>query len=67
MHPQYIRKPYIVLEDYLIFMDMLYNGRQEDKNIINFMMCDLKGKGKVFYEDYSKFCFCFLGMYEELM
>ena len=30
------------------------------------MMCDIKGKGQVFQEDYKKFCFEFLGMYEEL-
>ena len=62
-----MRKPYIVLEDYLSFMDILYNGKTVDKYKINFMMCDLKGYGMVYYEDYSKFCFCFLGMYEELM
>ena len=44
MHPDFERI-YIVLEDYLIFMDMLYNGDQKDKNKISFMMCDIKGKG----------------------
>ena len=48
-------------------MDILYYGKTLDKYKINFMMCDLKGYGMVYYEDYSKFCFCFLGMYEELM
>ena len=39
---------YIVLEDYIIYMDILYNGNKEEKKNISFLMCDLRGEGKVF-------------------
>ena len=65
IHPDY-KRIYIVKEDYIIFMDMLYNGTPEDKHKISFMMCDVKGEGKVLFEDYKRFCLSFLAMYEEL-
>ena len=55
-----------MLEDYIIYMDMLYNGSKEDKKNISFLMCDLRGEGMVFQEDYTKFCIEYLRMYEDL-
>ena len=54
------------MEDYIIFMDMLYHGSKDDKDKISFMLCDIQGQGKVFLDDFKKFVFEFLGMYEEL-
>ena len=55
-----------MLEDYIIYMDMLYNGSSEDKKNISFLMCDLRGNGMVFQEDYTKFCVKYLQMFEDL-
>ena len=65
-HKDYQRN-YIVAEDYIIYMDMVYNGTQEDKNKISFMMVDVLGEGKVFFEDYRNFWIKFLEMYGELL
>ena len=46
---------------------MIYNGTQDEKNKISFMMCDVKGEGKVFYDDYRHFWIKFLEMYGELL
>ena len=66
MHADYQRN-YLVVEDYIIYMDMIYNGTQDEKNKISFMMCDVKGEGKVFYDDYRHFWIKFLEMYGELL
>ena len=46
---------------------MIYNGTPEEKNKISFMMCDVEGLGKVFYDDYRNFWIKFLEMYGELL
>ena len=48
-------------------MDMIYNGTQEDKNKISFMMVDVYGEGKVLFDDYRNFWIKFLEMYGELL
>ena len=56
-----------MFEDYIIYMDMMSNGKPEDKSKISFMMCDISGNGQVCREEYREFCHRFLEMYEELM
>ena len=65
-HKDYERN-HIVAEDYIIYMDMIYNGTQEEKNKISFMMVDVTGDGKVFFDDYRNFWIKFLEMYGELL
>ena len=66
LHPQY-KRDYIVLADYIIYMDLLYNGTQDDRNKLTFMMLDIQIDGMVYKEEYKDFCFQFLSMYDELM
>ena len=65
-HSQY-RRNYIVVEDYIMYMDLIYDGTPEQKNRISFMMCDVKGEGKVSYGDYRHFWIKFLEMHGELL
>ena len=56
-HAAEFPRSHIRLEDYIIYIDMLYNGSQDDKNMISFfMMSDSQGQNQVFYEDYRSFC-----------
>ena len=46
---------YIVVEDYIVYMDMIYHGDDEEKDKISFMMIDEVGLGKItlpFYENF---------------
>ena len=64
--PRYERD-YIVLEDYVIYMDMIYYGSQEEKDQIAFKMMDIQGQQKIYLEDYTHFWIKFLEMYGELL
>ena len=65
-HSQYKRN-YIVLEDYVIYMDKIYHGEPDEKDEIAFMMMDVKGQGQIYLEDYRAFWIKFLEMYGELL
>lgn len=64
-HPDF-RRTYIVVEDYIIYMDMIYNGEQRDKDRISFMLMDEVGQGKVTYPFYENFQINFMQMYGEM-
>ena len=65
-HPDYARN-YIILEDYVVYMDMIYYGDEEQKARIGFMMMDVAGKGMIYLEDYRNFWIKFFQMYGELL
>ncbi len=46
---------------------MIYNGSQEEKDKISFMMLDMRGQGKIDFHSYEKFWINFLYMYGELL
>ena len=49
------KRDYIVVEDYIIYMDMIYHGNQAEKDRISFMMIDEVGQGKVTFAFYENF------------
>ena len=65
-HPGYERS-YIVLEDYVVYMDMIYYGNEEQKARIGFMMMDVDGNGIIFFDGYRQFWINFFQMYGELL
>lgn len=46
---------------------MIYNGSQDEKDKISFMMLDMRGQGKIDFHSYEKFWINFLYMYGELL
>ena len=56
-----------MLEDYILYMDLIYNGSVEEKNRISFMMIDEIGNGKITLPLYENFWIQFLQMYGELL
>jgi len=65
MDPKQAR--FITRVDYVEYSDMIYNGSQEEKDKISFMMLDLRGQGKIDFHSYEKFWINFLYMYGELL
>ena len=55
------------MEDYVIYMDMIYHGEEEEKAKIAFMMMDVQGQGQIYLESYRDFWIKFLEMYGELL
>ena len=55
------------MEDYIIYMDMIYNGTQEEKDKISFMMIDEVGMSKITFPFYENFLIQFHRMYGELL
>ena len=45
----------ISLEEYLVYNDILSYGTEKEKNFINFKIFDIKGIGRVDYEDFKSF------------
>jgi len=43
------------VEDYLIYMDMIYYGSDDEKDLISFMMLDEVGLGKITFPFYENF------------
>jgi len=58
---------YIRLVTYVEYSDIIYNGTQNEKDRIGFMMLDVKGEGKIDFESFEKFWINFLFMYGELL
>ena len=65
-HPDFTRN-YIILEDYVVYMDRIYYGDEEQKALIGFMMMDVAGNGMIYFEDYRNFWIKFFQMYGELL
>ena len=61
-HPSYERN-FIVVEDYIIYMDMIYHGTEDEKDLISFMMLDEVGLGKITFPFYENFLIQFYSMY----
>ena len=60
-------RDYIVVEDYLIYMDMIYHGTDDEKDHISFMMLDEVGLGKITFPFYENFLIQFYNMYGQLL
>ena len=60
-------RDYIVVDDYIVYMDMIYHGDDEEKDKISFMMIDEAGLGKITFPFYENFLIHFYGMYGELL
>ena len=60
------KRRYIVVEDYIIYMDMIYNGTEDEKELISFMMLDEVGLGKVVFPFYENFLIQYFQMVGEL-
>ena len=60
-------RKYIVVEDYIIYMDMIYHGTDDEKDLISFMMIDEVGLGKIVFPFYENFLIQFYNMYGELL
>ena len=58
---------YIVVEDYIVYMDMIYHGSDDEKDQISFMMIDEVGLGKIVFPFYENFLIQFYNMYGELL
>ena len=54
---------YIVVEDYIVYMDMIYHGSEDEKDLISFMMLDEVGLGKITFPFYENFLIQFYSMY----
>ena len=65
--PAYKPRKYIVVEDYIVYMDMIYHGDQIEKDRISFMMIDEVGQGKITFAFYENFLLQFFHMYGELL
>ena len=61
------KRDYIVVEDYIVYMDMIYHGNQAEKDQISFMMIDEVGQGKITFAFYENFLLQFFQMYGELL
>ena len=61
------KSQFIKLVDYVEYTDMIYNGNQQEKDCISFMMIDIKGSGKIDFPSYERFWINFLHMYGELL
>ena len=55
------------MDDYIVYMDMIYHGEEDEKDKISFMMIDEVGLGKVTFPFYENFLIHFYGMYGELL
>ena len=55
------------MEDYIIYMDMIYKGPPSEKDKISFMMIDEVGLGKINFAFYENFLIQFYRMYGELL
>ncbi len=57
----------ISLEDYLIYNDILAFGSEQEKEFITFKVFDVKGEGKVYYDDFKLFWTSFIELYVEAL
>ena len=46
---------YIDLGQYLDFNDVMMNGTEDERKRQNFRMLDIKGKGKITFENFEEF------------
>ena len=58
---------YIYAEDYVLYMDMIYKGTDDEKDLISFMMIDEVGHGKITFPFYENFIMQFFRMFGELL
>ena len=61
------KRKFIVVEDYITYMDMIYYGTKEEKDRISFMMIDEVGRGKITFEFYENFLIQFFYMQCEML
>ena len=64
-HPNKQRN-FIVVEDYIIYMDLIYHGSDDEKDLIAFMMIDEVGQGKITFPFYENFMVQYYNMIGEL-
>jgi hypothetical protein len=57
----------ISLPTYVEYSDVLYNGRQKEKDKISFMMLDLRGEGQIDFKQFEVFWMNFLYMYGQIL
>ena len=55
------------MEDYIVYMDMIYHGTEDEKDQISFMMLDEVGLGKITFPFYENFLIQFYNMYGQLL
>ena len=57
----------ISLPTYVEYSDVLYNGKQKEKDKISFMMLDLRGEGQIDFKQFEVFWMNFLYMYGQIL
>lgn len=57
----------ISLEDFLIYNDILAYGTEQEKDFITFKVFDVKGEGKVYYDNFRLFWSSFIELYVEAL
>ena len=65
--PKEVERNFIVVEDYIVYMDMIYHGTEDEKDKISFMMLDEVGLGKITFPFYENFLIQFYSMYGQLL
>ena len=62
-----IHEDYVTLDQYIIYNDKMYNGKEDEKVELNFKMVDLDGNGQVSEKEFIDFWASMIGMYKNLM
>ena len=57
----------IVVEDYLVYYDIIYNGNEVEKARLSFLMLDLEATGLIYEAVYERFWRQQLSMYGEVI
>lgn len=58
---------YISLRAYLMYTDIIYNGKLEEKDKISFLMISVNNDDTVTFGDYKQFWFLFIEMYGQIL
>lgn len=57
----------ITLGEYLSYNDVMMHGSETEKRLQNFKMIDIKGNGKVTFENFEEFIFNIIDMYHQTL
>ena len=61
------KRNYLVIADYIVYMDLIYNGDEWQRCLVTFLMLDEMGHGKITMPFYEHFWQQFIIMYGELL